>query len=128
MYNLLISIIIFSAGFSTIVGAQNANNSTTTKTLLNHNSKHFTDTSTKELVVEYKSLNKVAHNKNKGSFPSLKFYRIPEKTLGVNTTQPHETSHNKTIPNSMYTNLKYARIKKVRDSIKVENQQIEKDN
>ena len=125
MYKLLFSIIIFSAGFSFIAEAQNANNSATTKLLLNENTKHFTNTSTKDTVVvyKYKSLNKVSHNRINTNTPSLQYYRIPEKTERDITKQ----SHKKTIPNSKLPHLKYVPIKKDRDSLKVKKQILVKD-
>jgi len=115
MHKLLFYIIIFSAGFSTIVEAQNTNNSATATLVLNKNSKHYSNTRAKDSVFVYKSLNKSGHNRINANTSKVQYYKAPEKTKGDNITQ----SHNKEIPKSKHHYSKYVPIKKDKDSLKV---------
>ncbi len=85
-----------------------------TLALSNEKTKYFTDTSTEEIVVEYKSRKKVAYSKNKATNSSWQFYRIPEKTAGDDTIHSDVPAHEKAILNSKSTNLEYLPMKTIK--------------
>tara|TARA_R110002012_G_scaffold99570_2_gene237627 strand:+ start:1293 stop:1673 length:381 start_codon:yes stop_codon:yes gene_type:complete len=124
MNKLILLIIIFSAGFSFIAEAQTTNKNVDTEILTNEKPKHAMDTST--IMVEYNSEKNVVHNRSNDTTRTIQFYRVPEKNAGKYTTHPYFPAQQNAISNSKSTELKYVYLKKVSDSVKIEDKDVVK--
>lgn len=124
MNKLILLIIIFSAGFSFIAEAQITNKNVDTEILNNEMPKHAIDTST--IMVEYNFKKKLVHNKKNDTTSNIQFFRVSERKAGDYTTHPYIPAQQKTISNSKSTEWKYVYLKKVSDSVKIEDKDVVK--